>query len=256
GDIDLAALLAGNDVLLISEDVPKAVSKILEAYNNNIVTEERLAHSVKKILMAKYKVGLNNYKPVELKNLAQDLNRIKDDVLYEQILEQAITVVKNKADLLPVRKLETKNVGYVSMGDDSGDVFFKELQKYTKVHKIEAETLDVLLTKLQSYNTVVIGFHKSNASPWKDYKFTEQELAWIYEIARTNTVILDVFAKPYALADLTSVENIESIVVSYQNSKIDQEKSAQLRVVAIGAKGQLPVSSGFFKQGEDRKSVV
>lgn len=250
GDIDLAALLAGNDVLLISENVPKAVSKILEAYNNNIVTEERLAHSVKKILMSKYKVGLNNYKPIELKNLAQDLNRIKDDVLYEQLLEQAITVVKNKADLLPVRKLETKNVAYVSMGDDSGDVFFKELQKYTKVHKIEAETLDVLLTKLQSYNTVVIGFHKSNASPWKDYKFTEQELAWIYEIARTNTVILDVFAKPYALADLTSIENIESIVVSYQNSKIAQEKSAQLIFGAIGAKGQLPVSSGFFKQGD------
>src|SRR5690606_31913548 len=163
GDIDLAALLAGNDVLLISEDVPKAVSKILEAYNNNIVTEERLAHSVKKILMAKYKVGRNNYKPVELKNLAQDLNRIKDDVLYEQLLEQAITVVKNKVGLSTVREPEAYRVAYASMGDASGDAFFKAVDKYTKVHKIEAETLNVLLPKLQADNTVVIGFHKPKA---------------------------------------------------------------------------------------------
>src|SRR5690606_36765121 len=54
GDIDLAVFLAGNDVLLISEDVPKAIKKIMEAYQAGEVTEERLAHSVKKILQAKY----------------------------------------------------------------------------------------------------------------------------------------------------------------------------------------------------------
>ena len=36
----------------------------------------------KKILMAKYKVGLNDNKPVGLFNLSKDLNRIEDDVLY------------------------------------------------------------------------------------------------------------------------------------------------------------------------------
>ncbi len=61
-----------------------------------------------------------------------------------------------------------------------------------------------LITKLKSYNTVIVGFHKSNDSPWKDYKFTDKELVWLYEIARTNNVILDVFVKPYALLDLKS----------------------------------------------------
>ncbi|MFD1162357.1 glycoside hydrolase family 3 N-terminal domain-containing protein [Hwangdonia seohaensis] len=251
GAIDLAAFKAGNDVLLISEDVPTGISKIAEAYEKGDITEERLAHSVKKVLQAKYKVGLNNYKPIGLYNLSKDLNRIEDDVLYEDLIEDALTIVKNKNDLLPLRQLETKTIAYVKMGDDSGKPFFNELKKYTKVHAIEAESLDELMNKLHPYNTVVVGLHRSNDNPWKAHKFTDKELVWLYEIARTHTVILDVFVKPYALSDLKTIENIESIVVSYQNSEIAQQKSAQLIFGALAAKGTLPVSTGaFFKEGD------
>ena len=250
GDIDLAAFMAGNDVLLISEDVPKAIAKITEAYYNKYITEERLAHSVKKILSAKYKVGLDHYKPVESFNLVNDLNRLKDDLLYEQLMENAITFAKNKKNVLPLKDLATKKIAYVKMGDDDGSVFLNELKKYTKIHELKAGKLDDLLVKLQSYNTVIVGFHKSNDNPWKDYKFTDQELVWLYEIARTNTVILDVFAKPYALLDLKTTENFEGVIASYQNSNISQKKSAQLIFGALGAKGMLPVSCGDeFKAG-------
>jgi beta-N-acetylhexosaminidase len=250
GAIDLAAFKAGNDVMLMSEDVAIGTTKILEAYKNGEITEERLAHSVKKILMAKYKVGLNDYSPIGIYNLEKDLNRLKDDLLYETLMESAITVVKNTNSLLPLRDLETKKVAYVELGDTSCYTFLDELNKYTKVHRIKAEKLDGVMSKLQNYNTVVIGFHKSNDNPWKDFKFSQKEMAWLYEIARTNTVVLDVFARPYALNDLLSIENIEAIVMSYQNSRIAQEKSAQLIFGAIGSKGKLPVSTGqFFPEG-------
>ncbi|AJR04171.1 glycoside hydrolase family 3 N-terminal domain-containing protein [Siansivirga zeaxanthinifaciens] len=244
GDIDLAAFKAGNDVMLMSEDVGIGVSKIIEAYESGDITEERLAHSVKKILMAKYKVGLNKYKPIDIKNLIKDLNRLEDDILYEELLENAITVVKNEGDLIPFQKLETKSIAYVELGDDDGSAFFTELKKYAKVHQIKAEMLDELMAKLQDYNTVVIGLHRSNANPWKAYKFSDTELTWIYEIARTHKVVLDVFVKPYALSDLKTIENIESIVVSYQNSDIAQRKSAQIIFGALASKGVLPVSVG------------
>ena len=255
GEIDLAAFKAGNDVLLISEDVPTGISKIVEACNNGDITEERLAHSVKKVLMAKYKVGLNNYKPIGLYNLHKDLNRIKDDALYEELMENAITVVKNKGDLVPLQQLETKSIAYVELGDDSGMPFFQELKKYAKVHKIEADNLDNLINKLQPYNTVIVGFHRSNENPWKSYKFSNQELVWLHEIARTHTVILDLFVKPYALLDIKSFENIETVIVSYQNSPIAQQKSAQLIFGAIPSKGVLPVSiTPFFEAGDGIKN--
>ncbi|HMB99904.1 MAG TPA: glycoside hydrolase family 3 N-terminal domain-containing protein [Flavobacteriaceae bacterium] len=244
GEIDLAAFMAGNDVLLISEDVPTGVSKIIDAYNKGEITEGRLEHSVKKILQAKYKVGLNNYKPVGTYNLVNDLNRLKDNVLQEELVENSITLVKNKTDLIPLQDLDTKDIAYVHMGDDSGSVFLEELKKYTKVHEIKSDQLYDLIKQLNNYNTVIIGLHRSNDSPWKSFKFTNKELVWLYEIARTNTVILDVFVKPYALNDLHSIENIESIIVSYQNSELAQQKSAQIIFGALGAKGKLPVSIG------------
>ena len=251
GDIDLAAFMAGNDVMLMSADVGIGISKIVEAYNKGEITEERLSHSVKKILQAKYKVGLNNYEPIGLYNLSKDLNRLKDDILYEELIENALTVLKNMRAVLPLQQLETKTIAYVNLGDDSGAPFFDELKKYTKIHQISDENLNNLTNKLQPYNTVIIGLHRSNQNPWKDYKFSKNEITWLEEIAKTHTVILDVFVKPYALMDLKNIDNIESIIVSYQNSKIAQEKSAQLIFGAIAAKGALPVSAGdHFVVGE------
>lgn len=251
GAIDLAAFQAGNDVLLMPEDVGVGVTALMDAYTNGTITEARLEHSVKKILQAKYKVGLNRYEPVGLSNLSGDLNRLEDNILYEELLENAITVVKNKQEVLPLSHLEEKNIAYVKMGSDDGSTFLDELKKYTKVHVVEATMLDELMAKLQDYNTVIVGLHYSNETPWKAYQFTETELTWLYEIARTHTVILDAFVKPYALSDLATIENIEAIVVSYQNSIIAQQKSAQLIFGGIEAKGVLPVSIGaYFKAGE------
>ena len=244
GEIDLAAFLAGNDVLLISESIPKAQQLIMKAFNDGRIVEARLERSVKKILYAKYKVGLNNYHPVDMNNLVEDLNTPLDNVLYETAMKNALTVLKNKRLIVPVKKLANTKIAYVHFGDDSGEYFLSQLQKYTKVDWVKAKTLDEYNKKLKEYDLTIIGFHKSNVNPWKEYKFTEIELTRLYEIARNNKVILDVFARPYALIDLKLTSNIEGIIMSYQNSKVSQELSAQLIFGAITAKGSLPVSIG------------
>lgn len=251
GNLDLAAFLAGNDVMLMSENVSAGITKLTNAFNKGLITEARLAHSVKKVLQAKYKVGLNNYKPISTYNLVNDLNRLKDDVLYEKLMEHAITIARDSSRTLPIRHLETKKIAYVKLGDANGKPFYSALKKYARVDEVKADNLNSLINKLQYYNTVIIGFHKSNDSPWKGYKFIDKELTWLYEIARTNTVILDVFAKPYALLQLQTVTNIDAVVVSYQNSKIAQETSAEIIFGALASKGTLPVSAGpFFKVGD------
>jgi len=245
GEVELSAFLAGNDILLMPLDVAKAKSKLMEAYNKGRITENRLATSVKKILMAKYKVGLHNYRPIDIKNLYEDLNSLEDDLLYEEAIENAITVVKNDFSLLAIKKLENKKIAYVKFGDAESDPFLKELNKYATVTQINAKDVATLKQKLSNYNLVIVGLHKSNESPWKAYKFTKNELSWLGEIARerTSNLILAVFAKPYALLDVPAFESIDAVVVGYQNSKLAQEKTAQVIFGALPAKGILPVSS-------------
>ena len=244
GEIDLAAFLAGNDILLISEDIPKAHKLLVLAYREGTITEERLEHSVKKILQAKYKVGLHDYEPVNIENLVEDLNTSMDNVLLEEVMEKALTVIKNDSAILPIRDLRKKKIAYVNFGDDSGREFLKYLRKYSRIDWIRSNNLDGYIRRLKKYDYVIIGFHKSNDNPWEDYKLKDKELVWLYEMARTNKVILDVFARPYTLLDIKTTANFEGIIVSYQNSKVAQQLSAQLIFGARAGKGMLPVSIG------------
>src|SRR5690606_17139439 len=71
GEVDVLALQAGNDILLLSEDVPEAVKRIKTAIEAGRLNKDEVNRSVKKILKAKYWAGLNDYQPVILDNLIE-----------------------------------------------------------------------------------------------------------------------------------------------------------------------------------------
>ena len=237
---DVGALLAGNDVLLMPDDLDESTKSIKKAINDGIITEKRLKYSVKKILMAKYKAGLYKKNKIDLENIVEDMNSNIDKLLFEEITEKSITLIKNDNDILPIKDISTK-IAFLEMGDSDSDEFFKILNHYTKVDKIEYDSKAELLTTLKPYQTVVVGFHKSTKSPFDPYKFNQSEIETLELLSKNKNVILNVFAKPYALMDL-DMTNISSILVSYQNNVIAQNKSAQIIFGALPAVGRLPVS--------------
>ncbi|MFV8346138.1 glycoside hydrolase family 3 N-terminal domain-containing protein [Flavobacterium sp. ZB4P13] len=240
-EINFEAFMAGNDVLLFPENVSTAIEKFKLAYSLNLFTDERLAFSVKKILKFKYKAGLNSYKPIVSDNLYDDLNSSKNDALQYELYENAVTVLKNTAAVLPIKNLDKQKIAYVKIGDDSNDAFVSTLKKYTEVTVIADTNLDSLQVKLQPFTTVIIGYHKSDVA-FKNDDLKSNELFKINFLAKNNNVILNVFAKPYSLLPITNFDDIEGLVVSYQNSAIAQVVSAELIFGAIEAKGKLPVS--------------
>ena len=242
-EIDLAAVLAGNDVLLIPQDVPATISLMKNSIQTGVLSPERIDESVRKILLAKYKVGLHFHKPIDTLNLVKDLNTIEDEVLHRKLVKNSITIIKNKKNILPVEDLKKhKKIAYVALGDDTGDQFLDALAKYSKIHKVDSNNLNEVLDTLKDFDLVVVGFHKSNAHPWKSYEFSNQELVWLHEISRKNKTILTVFASPYSLLNIKSFTNLEAVLVAYQNSEIAQEITAQTIFGAIEATGKLPVS--------------
>mgnify|MGYP006093015131 FL=1 len=242
-EIDLAAVLAGNDVLLIPQDVPATISLMKNSIQTGVLSPERIDESVRKILLAKYKVGLHLYKPIDTLNLIKDLNTIEDEVLHRELVKNSITIIKNKKNILPIEDLKKhKKIAYVALGDDTGDQFLDALAKYSKIHKVDSNNLNEVIDTLEDFDLVVVGFHKSNAHPWKPYEFSNQELVWLHEIARKNKTILAVFASPYSLLNIKSFANLEAVLVAYQNSEIAQEITAQTIFGAIEASGKLPIS--------------
>ena len=247
GEVELDAFMAGNDILLFPENVPIAVEMLKKAFTDSLFTKERLDFSVKKILKFKYLAGLNSYKPIAIDNLYQDLNSTNNDALQYEIYENAITVLKNEATILPIKELENQKIAYVKMGDATNSTFISTLKKYTEVSEITDANLDSLQLKLKPFTTVIVGYHKSDVA-FKNHDFKPSELTKLAALAKNNNVILDVFASPYSLIPFSSFDDFKGVIVSYQNSPIAQEVSAELIFGAISAKGKLPVSiSNSFK---------
>jgi beta-N-acetylhexosaminidase len=94
GEAELRAFEAGNDMLLMSQDIPVAIARIKNALDSNLVPMEQLEVSVRKLLAAKYDAGLaKKWKDIEVKNIVGDLNQAIDG-MRTQVSKAAVTVVK------------------------------------------------------------------------------------------------------------------------------------------------------------------
>jgi beta-glucosidase-like glycosyl hydrolase/CubicO group peptidase (beta-lactamase class C family) len=241
GELDLDAFLAGNDILLFSENVPLAIETLSQAFQDTLFTEKRLEYSVKKILKYKYIAGLHDLKTIATENLVSDLNMPENNALQYELYENALTVLKNEETILPIKLLENENIAYVKIGDAPNSSFVSTLKKYTEVTEIADSNLDSLQLKLSKFSKVIVGYHTSEG-PWKSYNLSSNEIAKIDFLAKNNKVIVAAFASPYSLLSVKDFTGIEGLIVSYQNNVFAQETTAELIFGAIEAKGKLPVT--------------
>ena len=235
---DITALNAGNDLLLMPNDIERSVKEIKKAYQKKKISPERLESAVKKILYAKYKSGLNSFKLIKIDNIIDDLNQDIDYALLDKLAEESITLVKNDNNNLPINISDQQSFGYIKFGDDSHETFINYLNKYKQVDHISA---DSILLKANLYDKIIVGLHKSDKSPFNDYKFTKEEISLINKIKNQTDLTLVIFSKPYSMLDI-DITGIESILIAYQNSDIFQIKAAQAVFGGIEVKGVLPVT--------------
>ena len=239
-EINLQAILAGNDLLDVPLNVVKSIALFKKSLAKGELTEARLDESVRKILKTKYWAGLHHFVPLESENLMTDLNTIEDDLLNRKLVGNSITLVQNKNDVLPIKNLEKNKVAYVKFGKYDNKTFIKRLNDYTTVDVISGATLQEISKKLQPYETVIVGFHSSYGA-YASYKIDDKDLLILNDIARNHKVILDIFASPYGLLKIKDLDHIEGVIVSYQNTPLAQDLSAQMIFGALDMKGAIPV---------------
>ncbi len=252
--VDLKAFQAGNDILLLSEDVARGVLAIRSAFDSGQITESRIDYSVRKILKAKYWAGLSEYRPVPLQDVQKDIRTPFDYVLLEKLFEEAITLVKNESSSLPIVNLQAKRRAYIHLGDASGKAFYKALNAYQDMPELNRFAED-FSQKIEQYDELIIGYHKADDKFWRSYKFSEEELDFLERISERKDVVLTVFTSPYALLDLSDLGDFESLVVAYQNDVVAQRVTAEKIFGASSFKGKLPVGiSEEFPVGTGLKS--
>ena len=252
GLLDVKALLAGNDVLLFSADVPKAIEEIKKVIKENKISQEEIDKRCHKILMAKQWMGLDEYKPVDLTRIQNEIITTETKLLDKKLVQSSLTLLQNYDDLLPLKRLDTLRIAAVSIGED-GDSFQKMLSNYAPIihfsisDKATVTEQAVLLNKLSRYNLVIASVHKSNENAWKSYKIARSTDILLQSIALQSKVVVSVFANPYSLNSFLFTNNFDALLLGYQNSKVAQEQTAQAIFGGIAFSGRIPVTTKHFE---------
>ena len=250
---DVDALIAGNDILLMPTDLKKSISEIKKAVLDGRVTEKRLEDAVKKILKTKYKVGLNKYRPIPNNNIKDQLNTHEDYALFEKLAEKSMTLIKNERNLIPLSLDKDLKVGLVNLGTENSETFHNYLNNFRIVEKIDISDLKKIKDANKRYDKVIVSVHKSDKSPFEDYKLSKNEISIINTLKKNNEIILVIFSNPYSLLDI-NLNGFESVLVAYQNSNIFQKKASEAIFGANDIDGVLPVTIG--KNYEEGTSIV
>jgi beta-N-acetylhexosaminidase len=260
GEVDLLALLAGNDVLLYAENVPVAIQKIKKAVKGKDISQEEIDERVKKILRAKYWAGLHERKPIALANLYEDLNNADAKAFRQILYEQAITVVKNENEYLPIKILDTASFASVSIGLDKGNAFQQGLSNYAPFdhfvipNRNAADTVyDKVIQQLNQYETVVVGIHNTSVFNYSNFGISDNTKKFVEKLSAKKKVILTVFGNPYSLKYFTYSGNL---ICAYEDNEITQKVVPQLIFGAITATASLPVTADAATMKVGQRALI
>ncbi len=251
----LKALLAGNDILLMPDEITGSIDVIEKAVQAGQLSDSVITLKCRKMLEAKYKVGLNKWKPVKTERLLADLNTTDNEALCLRLAEASVTLAWNKDSLLPLKRLDTLSMAYLEVGKDRGAPFREQLCRYAGLTSFTVEAdapqpvLDSLYQALAPFNLVIVGYHDSDIRPFCRFGVDSVFAGFLHRVAAEKRMIVDFFGVPYGLSRFEDPKAFSAIIVSYQNTPALQQRSAQLIFGGIAPRGTLPVSTPGFPAG-------
>lgn len=252
GEADVMGVIAGNDILELSENSKRAVKLVRQAVRDGRISMERIDESVRKILIAKYWSGVYKRDTVNTHNVAAEVNRAESLALLQQLADASMTILNGDGGIKSL-DLE-KRTAIISIGTPDITVFQRESAKlyqncmFLNLDKTaNANTVAGVVKQLAGFDQVIIGIHDTRIRPGNGMELSGDLKMLIRDMAGKNAVFA-LFANPYNLSGLSGIENAKSLVVGYQKEDYMQKAAAEVIGHVKIATGKLPVTvNNFFR---------
>src|SRR5437867_3866700 len=260
-EASVRAIEAGADLLLKPADTDASLRGVRDAVKTGRLTEQRIEESTRKVLAAKYDLGLVQQRLTPLDEIDRVVAGKQAVALSEEIAEHAITLVRNDAKLLPMQITPAKRIFNLAItnGDDRlwiAQTFVGTMARAgVKIETIvlddrsaDAEVKKALdyagkadIVIVSMYGRVRTGQARSVALPEPGMKALNEL------IDRTAPLIGISFGNPYLLL---SVPKLQTYLVAYGDMPSLQEAAAEALVGKIDITGRLPISlPGLYPRG-------
>jgi CubicO group peptidase (beta-lactamase class C family)/beta-glucosidase-like glycosyl hydrolase len=236
GETEALAFQVGNDILIDPLSIPSTIKKIKKDLRKNLPLQHQLDATVRKILSAKYDAGLPQWQPINTENLVRRLNSRSAQMLQQEVIRKAVTLVDNQNNALPIQSLENKKFASITIGKEQKNEFTHMLSKYAPFDhfniRTAADTAFVNVDLISRYDYVVLAVFPYSTS------FLPAIRNYLAKL-QPNQKIICHFGDPLQLNQLSE---INTAIAAYSDNPIAEQTAAQMIFGAMTFEGELPVS--------------
>jgi beta-N-acetylhexosaminidase len=268
GRAAVEAFKAGNDMLIIPADLGASYESMLKAVHSGEISQQRLNHSVLKILKIKGRLGLNTARMVDLSTIANTVGKPENIAFGQQVADSAITLVRDNGKMLPMKSKGTAKAGLpyttreethnqvlaVLFSDDmrteSGRAFGREFRiripdaRVIYVDpRVAAGMSDEVLKAVDEAQTVVAAVYVipvagkvGNSVAMADASGALLQQVLDHAAEKTTVVAM---GNPYLASDFPKIENY---MCTFSNASVSEVAAIKALFGEIPIHGHLPVS--------------
>ena len=251
--VGLKALLAGVDVILMPINPENTILNIVNQLDN-IEVANRVEESCKKVLRYKYRLGIAKYQPQPETSVYNDLHQAKYYSLKQRLYNEAVTMLRNERETLPLIKSERIAVVTFGKTDNMTATLKKEgynvndyliSGEFSKVKKMR------IINELQNYQLVVINIQNTSIYATKNFGITDEIVGFVKEISKNNRIVFNLFACPYAMGLFSFKKLPAAIVIGYEDTQCAVNAVLDVMLGRLNPTGKLPVTAcKKYKVGE------
>src|SRR6202453_1341072 len=264
GDAAVRAVEAGADVILQPPVPDAAMASLEQAVKSGRISVSRIDESVRRILQAKSRLGLDKDRLADVEHLNEKFARPEYAAQAQAIADRGVTLLRDTSKLLPLDASHPLRVLLVSLSADAdpypGETIEPEIR--WRVDSLKAMRADMQFVNVSSlklpapdtYDVAIAALFVRVADRKGNVAFPEDQRAFVNQIiaAGKPTVVIG-FGSPYLI---TTFPDAPVWLAEFSTNDVSQRAAVRALFGQVPIQGKIPVTvPGVAKRGDGLRSA-
>jgi beta-N-acetylhexosaminidase len=259
GEAAVRAVEAGADVLLMPPVPDAAMAGLERAVRSGRITEKRVDESVRRILQAKSRLGLDRNRLADIEHLDEKFGRPEFVAQAQNIADRGVTLLRDTAHLVPLDATKPLRVLLVSLSADAdpypGETIEPEIRwrvDSLKALRADLQFANVSTLKLpptDTYDVAIAALFVRVADRKGNVGFPDEQRAFVNQmIAAGKPVVVIAFGSPYLIEGFAGAK---TWLAEFSTNSVSQVAAVRALFGQVTTQGQIPVTvPGTVQRGD------
>ena len=259
GEAAVRAIEAGADVLLMPPVPDAALAALEAAVKSGRISAKRIDESVRRILAAKARLGLEKNRLVDVARLYECFGLQEFEAQALAIASRGVTLLRDSPKLLPLDLTRPMRVLLVALSADPdpcpGETIEPQIRsRVDSLQVLRADTRFVSVSALKlpppaSYDVAIAALFVRVADRKGNVGFPHDQRAFVNQLlAAGKPVVVAAFGTPYLIAQFP---NAKTWLATFSANRVAQHAAARAIFAETAIAGAIPVTvPGVVNRGD------